>query len=48
MPFTAAQTRAFFENTSQIAIPLAITIQLANEGIIDVQDLAEVDSDILK
>ena len=48
MPFTATQTRAFFEGADQMALPLATSTQLANEGIIDVEDLAEVDGDIIK
>ena len=48
MPFTNAQTRAFFENANQMAIPTATINELANEGIIDVEDLAEVDADIIK
>ena len=48
MPFTNAQTRAFFENANQMAIPTATINELANEGINDVEDLAEVDADIIK
>ena len=47
MVLTVAQTTAFFENANQMAIPHATVMQLHNEGITAVDDLAEFDSDSL-
>ena len=41
MPLTNAQTTAFFENATQMAIPRATVQQMANEGISAVADLSE-------
>ena len=43
MVLTNAQTTAFFENGTQMAIPHAKVMQLFNEGIATVSDLVEVD-----
>ena len=43
MVFTAGQTTAFFENADQMGIAHATVVQLVNEGIDEVQDLAEFD-----
>jgi hypothetical protein len=43
MVFTANQTTAFFENVDQMGIAHATVVQLVNEGIDEVQDLAEFD-----
>ena len=48
MAFTAAQKRAFFEDANHMAIPASTMTQLANEGISDVEDLSDFDSDSLK
>ena len=48
MVWTAAQTTAFFENQAQMAIPHATVVQLANEGISNVEDLADFKEDGLK
>ena len=48
MPFTNAQKRSFFENANQMTIPHATVTQLANEGIVDVDDLSEIDKETLK
>ena len=42
---TAAQMMAFFENDQQMAIPHDMVIQLQQEGITMVDDLADVDKD---
>ena len=47
MVFTAGQTSAFFEHAGQMGIPHATVIQLVEEGIDEVQDLAEFDRDAL-
>ena len=47
MVFTAAQTTAFFENANQMALPRATVVQLANDGIVTVEDLAEFDKSSL-
>jgi hypothetical protein len=47
MVFTGGQTTAFFENVDQMGIPHATVIQLVEEGIDEVQDLAEFDRDTL-
>eukprot|EP00546_Thalassionema_frauenfeldii_P011447 CAMPEP_0178922402 /NCGR_PEP_ID=MMETSP0786-20121207/16132_1 /TAXON_ID=186022 /ORGANISM="Thalassionema frauenfeldii, Strain CCMP 1798" /LENGTH=65 /DNA_ID=CAMNT_0020596759 /DNA_START=57 /DNA_END=254 /DNA_ORIENTATION=- len=41
MVLTAAQTTAFFEDANQMALPNETVVQLVNEGINDVDDLAE-------
>ena len=48
MPFTVAQTRSFFENASQMAIPRDTLGELASEGITSVADLADFDKVSLK
>ena len=48
MLFTATQTRNFFEDANQMAVPCATTTQLANEGITDIEDLSEIDKESLK
>ena len=47
MVLTAAQTTQFFENPAQMAIPHDTVLELQNEGINDVDDLAEFDKDQL-
>ena len=47
MVLTAAQTTQFFENAHQMAIPHATVVELQNEGINTVDDLAEFDKDQL-
>ncbi len=47
MVLTAAQTAAFFEQPTQMAIPHATVVQLANEGISTVDDLIDFDKDTL-
>ena len=41
MVIAAAQTTAFFKNVNQMALPRVTVVQLANEGIVMVEDLAE-------
>lgn len=48
MPLTAIQTTAFFEDAAQMAIPNATVIQLQQEGISSVSDLADVDEETMK
>jgi hypothetical protein len=48
MPLTAAQTTAFFENAAQMGIPHATVIQLQDEGISTVDDLADFDKDTIE
>ena len=48
MPFTNAQTTAFFEDADQMAIPHRTVAQLATEGITAVDDLAEFEDDDFK
>ena len=43
MVLTNAQTTAFFENASQMAIPHATVLKLNNEGIETPMDLSEFD-----
>ena len=43
MVFTAGQTTLFFEDVAQLGIPHATVLQLIEEGIDEVQDLAEFD-----
>ena len=45
MPFTAAQTTAFFVNANQMAMNNNTRNALAQEGIVTVDDLAEFDDD---
>jgi hypothetical protein len=47
MVLTAAQTTAFFENADQMAIPNATVMELVNEGINTVDDLAEFDKETI-
>jgi hypothetical protein len=47
MVFTNVQTTRFFENVAQMGIPHATVVQLVEEGIDEVQDLAEFDRDTL-
>ena len=48
MVLTANQTRAFFENGAQMAIPDATIVQLQAEGISTVDDLLDFDKETLK
>ena len=48
MVLTAVQTKAFFRNAVQMAIPNATVNELSNEGIDTVEDLAEFDDDTIK
>ena len=48
MVFTVNQTRDFYENANQMAIPNATVIQLANEGILTVADLSDFDKQSIK
>jgi hypothetical protein len=48
MVFTLAQTTAFFQEPNQMTIPAATRAQLATEGIVNVDDLAEFDAENLK
>jgi hypothetical protein len=48
MVLTAAQTTAFFEDAAQMGIPHETVIQLQQEGISTVDDLADFDEDSLK
>ena len=48
MPFTVAQTRSFFENANQMAIPRDTLGELASEGITSVADLADFDKESFK
>jgi hypothetical protein len=47
MVLTAAQTTQFFEGDAQMAIPNGTVLELVNEGINTVDDLAEFDKDTL-
>jgi hypothetical protein len=47
MVLTAAQTTAFFESAEQMAIPNATVLELVNEGINTVDDLAEFDKETI-
>ena len=47
MPLTGAQTIAFFENAGQMGIPNATVVQLVQEGIDTVDDLADFDKDTI-
>jgi len=46
MVLSAAQTTAFWE--IEMALPAATRVQLGQEGITDIANLAEIDSDNLK
>jgi hypothetical protein len=48
MVLTAAQTTVFFESPACMAIPHATRMQLQEEGIDDVSDLADFHKDTLK
>ena len=48
MPFTQAETTAFFEDADQMGIRALTMVQLQNEGITEVGDLSEYDSESLK
>ena len=48
MVFTAAQTTAFFENADQMGIPHVTVVQLQQEGIATIDDLADFDKDSLQ
>ena len=48
MVLTQAQITAFFEHEAQMGIPHATYLQLANEGITDVTDLADFDKDSMQ
>jgi hypothetical protein len=48
MVLTAAQTTAFFENPEQMGIPHDTVVQLQQEGITTVDDLADFDKDSLQ
>ena len=48
MVLTAAQNTAFLKNADQMGIPHATVIQLQNEGISTVADLADFDKDALQ
>ena len=47
MTITAAHKKAFFENNDQMAIPRPKLLQLQNEGITRVDNLAEFDKKML-
>ena len=48
MVFTAAQTTAFFTDPSQMALPRATRDAIGEEGLNDIDDLVEFDSDSMK
>ena len=48
MVFTAAQTNAFFTDPSQMALPRATRAAIGEEGLNDIDDLVEFDSDSMK
>ena len=48
MVLTAAQTAAFFEEAAQMGIPHVTVLQLQQEGILSVDDLADFDKDSLQ
>jgi predicted RecB family nuclease len=48
MVLTAAQTTAFFEHDNQMSIPHATVVQLQQEGITNVDDLADFDKNSLQ
>jgi uncharacterized protein (DUF433 family) len=45
MPLTAAQTMVFFEQDVQLGIPNETVVQLQQEGITAVDNLADFDKD---
>ncbi len=46
--FTTAQMMAFFMDAAQMAVPLAMRVQLVVEGVATVDNLMEFDDDTLK
>ena len=48
MPFTGAQTTAFFTEDTQMALVARTVTQLATEGIVAVDDLGEFEDDDFK
>ena len=48
MVLTAAQTTTFFENTDQMGVQHAMVVQLAQEGIQSIDDLADFDKEALQ
>ena len=48
MVLTAAQTTAFFENADQMGVQHATVVQLAQEGIQSIDDLANFDREALQ
>ena len=48
MTITAAQTKAFFEVNDQMAIPQPTLLQLQNQGITSVDDLAKFNKETLQ
>jgi hypothetical protein len=48
MPLTAAQVNAFFEDVAQMRIPNATTIQLQEEGVLNVDNLVDFDKDTVE
>jgi predicted RecB family nuclease len=48
MPLTVAQTMAFFEQDAQMGIPNETVVQLQEEGITTVDDLADFDKDTME
>jgi hypothetical protein len=48
MVFTLAQTTVFFQEPNHMAIPAVTRAQLATEGIVNVDNIAEFDMENLK
>ena len=48
MPMTAAQTTSFFEQDVQMGFPNATVVQLQQEGISTVDNLADFDLDTME
>jgi predicted RecB family nuclease len=48
MPLTAAQVTVFFKGAAQMSIPNATVVQLQEEGIDNVDDLADFDEDTIE
>ena len=48
MVLTAAQTTAFFENPDQMGIPHATMVQMQQEGIQSLADLADFEKESLQ
>ena len=48
MVLTAAQMTAFFKNADQMVVQHATVVQLAQEGIQSIDDLADFDKDALQ